>query len=226
MHRLTPDLAYAHLVTRSREVSILASCLTLLDWDEQTYMPPGGAENRANQMAYLAGLQHEKSADPRIGEWLDVVEASDLAADPDLPAAVNVTQWRRQFQRLARLPRELVEQQARAASLGQQAWHSAKQDCDFTAFRPFLEKVIDLKREEAACLVDGNSASSYDVLLDEYEPGCTAAQLHPLFDALRRELGPLRERLAGRRHSKHFGLLRRSFPVDRQRLFCEAVAET
>lgn len=226
MSRPTPELAYDHLVRRSREVSILASCLTLLDWDEQTYMPPGGADNRADQMAYLAGLQHEKSADPRIGDWLAEVEASDLVADPELPSAVNITQWRRQFQRLSRLPRDLVERQARAASLGQQAWHSAKQDCDFAAFRPFLEKVIQLKREEAACLVDGDATSSYDALLDEYEPGCTAAQLRPLFHALRSELDPLRERLAGRRRSGRVSLLRRNYPVDRQRVFCETVAET
>ena len=74
--------AYDELIRRSREHSLLASCSALLGWDEQTYMPRGGVEHRANQMALLAGLHHEQATDPRIGELLGALEGSSLVADP------------------------------------------------------------------------------------------------------------------------------------------------
>src|SRR5438067_676272 len=68
--RMTPQAAYDELVRRSRERSLLVSCIELVGWDELTYMPRGGVENRSRQMAYLAGLYHDAVADPPQGELL------------------------------------------------------------------------------------------------------------------------------------------------------------
>src|SRR6516164_6211350 len=97
--------AYDELIRRTREEWLLASCAELLAWDEETHMPRGGVTHRGNQMAFLAGLQHEKATDPRLGELLDVVETSDLAGDPLSPAAVNIRALRRVYNRLTKLPR-------------------------------------------------------------------------------------------------------------------------
>ena len=75
--------AYDELIRRAREHSLLGSCSAMLSWDEQTYMPSGGAGHRGGQMALLAGLHHERATDPRIGELLAMVEGSGLAARAD-----------------------------------------------------------------------------------------------------------------------------------------------
>src|SRR4030081_3274165 len=97
---MTSQTAYDELLRRCREESVLESCQALLGWDELTYMPPGGVAARANQLAYLAGLQHEQATDPRLGELLAAVEGSDLLADPVSAAAVNVREIRRSYDRL------------------------------------------------------------------------------------------------------------------------------
>jgi carboxypeptidase Taq len=221
---MTPDAAYDELIRRSREKSLLASCTSLLGWDEQTYMPRGGAEHRGNQMALLAGLQHEKATDPRIGTLLGTLEGSELAADLESPAGVNVREIRRDYDRQNKLPRTLVEELARTASLAQQEWIAARQKSDFARFRPWLERIVHLKQREAECL--GGGAISYDVLLDEYEPGATGADLARLFTALRQALVPLVEAILGSRVRPDLAVLRRSsgYPIDRQRIFGEAVA--
>src|ERR1051326_1879388 len=185
---MRPEAAYAELIKRAREETLLASCAELLGWDELTYMPRGGAANRGNQMAFLAGLQHERATDPRLGELLGVIEGSDLVRDPFAPEAVNVRELRRIYERLNPIPRALVEELARVTSLAQQEWLSALENADFALFRPWLEKVLALKRAEAECLPRG---TLYDALLDEYEPGLTTPELTALLDALRDELVPL-----------------------------------
>ncbi len=211
---MDPNEAYSELIRRTRELAYLASTSSLLGWDEQTFMPEDGAAHRSAQMGLLAGLHHERATDPKLGELLADVENSDLVAEPTSPAAVNARELRRNFNRRIRLPRTLVEELARTTSLAQPEWVAARTTCDFVRFRPWLEKIIQLKRDESACLatetaiaakpVEGQSEresiprsalrpsrSPYDPLLDDYEPGANSQELATLFHALRAELVPL-----------------------------------
>ncbi len=113
--------AYDALIRRAREQSILGSCSALLSWDEQTYMPTGGAVHRGDQVALIAGLQHERATDPRVGELLAELEGSGLLMSVDSVEAVNIREIRRRYNRQVRLPRSLVEELARhhvAGSVG------------------------------------------------------------------------------------------------------------
>src|SRR5262249_40240429 len=149
---MVPQAAYDELIRRAREQAMLASCSAVLGWDEQTYMPPGGAPHRGSQMALLAGLHHERATDPKVGELLAMVEGSSLLGEPDSIVAVNVRELRRSYDRRVRLPRALVEELALTTSMAQPEWIAARAASDFGWFRPWLEKIIRLKREESACL--------------------------------------------------------------------------
>lgn len=221
---MNAQAAYDELIRRSRELSTLASCSSLLGWDEQTYMPVGGAEHRAGQLALLAGLHHERATDPKLGGLLAEVEGSGLIADPISVPAVNVRELRRSYNRLTRLPRTLVEELARSTSRGHQEWVAARHERDFSRLKPSLEIIFALKRNEAECL--GYQDTAYDALIDEYEPGAKSKDLAVLFASLRTELVPL---VAGIADSKsktkpNRTILNREYVVDRQKVFGEAVA--
>ena len=222
---MDPQPAYDELIGLWRQQVLLASCSALLSWDEQTYMPRGGTEHRGRQMALLAGLQHEQVTHPRVGDLLEEVEGSRLVADHESPGAANVREIRRAYDRASRLPRSLVEELARTVSVAQQEWVSARQDADFRRFRPWLEAIVTLKRCEAEFL-NGNDpgTSLYDALLDEYEPDAKSRDLVVLFDALRRDLVPLAVAIAASPRKPNHSILHRAYPVDRQRIFSEAVA--
>jgi carboxypeptidase Taq len=217
---MNPQSAYDDLLRRSRERALLGSCVALLAWDEETYMPLGGAAHRADQLAYLAGLEHDQAADPRLGELLAAVEGSDVVGDP--PATANVREWRRLYDRASRLSRPLVEETARVTSLAQQEWAAARREADFARFRPWLEHVVTLKWREADAL--GYADEPYDALLEEYEPGARSRDLERPFAVLRAELAPLAGRLAAARRQPDASILRRDYPADRQRAFGEATA--
>jgi carboxypeptidase Taq len=213
--------AYDELIRRMREEALLTSCEALLEWDQETYMPPGGVEHRSEQLALLAGLLHERGTDPRLGELLDELEGSDLLADGRSPVAVNVRELRREYTRYVRLPRRLVEEMARTTALAQIAWAEARAAARFPAFRPWLDKIVELKRAEAECV--GYVREPYDALLEDHEPGMDSQIVARLFDALRRELVPLAARISSSSPSRLARTLGH-FPVDQQRSFGEAVA--
>jgi carboxypeptidase Taq len=219
---MTWDSAYTELLSRSRDDALLASCVNLLEWDQETYMPSGAVDGRSDQLAYLAGQLHARATDPRVGELLSTIEGSPLTADPASPSAVNVREIRRTYDRETRIPRALAESLARTTALAQQAWIRSRADNTFATFQPWLEQIIALKRDEAECV--GYVESPYDALLDTYEPGARASDVQRLYDAIRAELVPLIDAITGAPRQPPTAMLRRDFPLDGQRRLVERLA--
>ncbi|MFQ5843903.1 MAG: carboxypeptidase M32 [Planctomycetota bacterium] len=212
-----PQAAYEELLARWREVHVLDSCGGLLAWDQETFMPTGGGPHRAEQLALLAGLKHARQTDPVIGRLLSEAERGDVVADPDSAAAANVREIRRLFERSSRVPVSLQQELARTSSRAREAWKEARAASRFGTFRPWLERLLDLKRREAEAV--GTGEDSYDALLDEYEPGATARQLTELFRPLRAAAVGLVRRIRDSGRTPDVGILRRSYPPQRQEAF-------
>jgi carboxypeptidase Taq len=211
--------AYAELLRRARETAVLGSCAGVLGWDERTQLPPAGVSLRGEQMALLARLMHERQTAPAYGELFHQIDPTTL----DDAGQANVRELRRTHERASKLPSRLVEELARVTTEGQQAWQMARAANDFAGFRPSLERIVALKREEAQAV--GYPAHPYDALLDEYEPGTTTAELTALFADLAQQLVPLVQQLTNDpRLTQHAHLLERDYPVDRQALFGQAAA--
>ncbi|MEM6798752.1 MAG: carboxypeptidase M32, partial [Planctomycetota bacterium] len=217
------DSAYEQLCAHARETSLLKSTAGLLQWDEETYLPPAGGAYRAEQMAYLAGLIHQRETDPRVGEWLDALgDAADDGSDGDTEPTAVVRGLRRDYEKKTRLPQALVEELTRTASLGQQAWKEARKADDFARFQPLLEKTIQLKRQEADAY--GYVQSRYDALLDDYEPGETAANVTRVLKGLREQLTPLVEKIAASDRRPAVDLVDRRYPRAAQEAFGKRAA--
>lgn len=214
--------AYAELVQLSRETTVMASSLALLQWDAEICMPRGGVKHRGEQMALVAGIVHDRATQPRIAELLSAIEGTPLVSDEESAEAVNVREIRRDFDRATRLPRRLVEEMARVSALSSQAWSEARDHDDFKSFAPWLDQTFALAREKADAF--GYKTARYDALLDDYEQGMTTDQLSALFAELSTGLVPLVDSLRDRATPKPPQMLEREFPVERQRAFSEAIA--
>ena len=219
---MTAADAYAELVRRSKELGVINSCAGVLSWDHQTYMPPKGGALRGEQMAFLASLAHQKFTDPKVGELLAAVEASELVRDPEANAAANARELRRAFDRATKIPQSLVEELARVTTQAQQVWEQAKKKNDYASFQPILAQVVKLKRQEADAV--GFSGHPYNALIEEYEPGTTVAELKTLFADLTAELSPLVKKIVASPKQPDKSVLEREFPIDRQKVFAEAAA--
>jgi carboxypeptidase Taq len=216
------DHAYQELIRRIKECTLLGSCGSVLGWDERTYMPRKGSAHRAEQLALVARMAHEMLTAAEIGRLLAEVENSNLIQDRESPAAVNVREIRRNYDRAVKIPKELVEELARVTTRAQQVWQEARQAHQFAAFQPWLEKIVKLKRQEAQAI--GYKEAPYDALLDEYEPGATTAEITRAFAALRDDLVPLVGAITSSGRKAPREVLQREYPVDRQQVFGQSAA--
>ncbi len=179
-------------------------------------MPAGGGEARAEQIAVLQGLAHQKLVSSEmqtlLSQWIDpatgqAVEHSGAAWDE--PSRSLLREVWRDFSRAKKLPSDFVVTLSRECSLAQQVWADAKSKNAFAMFLPNLRTILRLKQEEAQYL--GYRYSPYDALLDVYEPGATIAGLRPLFETLKARLVPLLKKITQSNVQIDDSILRHSY---------------
>jgi carboxypeptidase Taq len=176
------------LLEISGELFDLRAAAGLLQWDQETYMPPKGIIHRSRQLATISGLIHEKLTRPEVGKLLSRLDGkAKTEADQAL-----VRELKRDYDRAVKIPESLVREIAEATSAGLETWKMARREKKFNLFAKPLERILDLERREAELI--GFKDSPYDALLDNYEPDLTVVQTQKLFGYLRREIaGILKE---------------------------------
>jgi carboxypeptidase Taq len=177
------------LKERLREVKALGAVSELLDWDQTTYMPPGGALARGRQMAVVARLRHEKLTDPEVGRLLAKLDrqSDDLPYDSDEAALIRVA--RRDFEKATRIPADFVSEFNEHSAAAYQTWSRARPENDFKAVEPMLEKTLDFSRQLSSYFPEFDHVA--DPLIDFSDEGMTVEILGDLFQQLRSELVPL-----------------------------------
>ncbi|KJZ20211.1 carboxypeptidase M32 [Loktanella sp. S4079] len=182
--------AYDELMQFQRETEALGQIAGRLSWDQETHMPEGATPQRAEEHGAMANILHARRIDPRVGEWLAKAEAVDEVAQ------ANLRHIKRSYERTSKVPAKLAAELAKTTSLAHRIWAKAREDEDVASFLPILEKVVALRKEEAAAVA--GDADPYDALLDDYEPGASGESLSAMFGALRPRLVALREAVLDR----------------------------
>lgn len=185
------------LINDLQVITQLRRVAAVLGWDQETYMPPGGARARADQISLILSMSHARFTGTdfqrSLGELVDL-PSGRMLEDGLAPEEVRLLEmtWR-DWHRASALPVEFVGELARLTSQAQHIWGEARRKSDFSLLAPYLEKIITMKRNEADYL--GYEDTPYDALLDGFEPEMTTAQLKALFDTLRPALINLVERI-------------------------------
>jgi carboxypeptidase Taq len=165
------------------EIYDLTYAQAVLGWDQQTYMPAGGATDRGNQLGTLAKIAHLRFTSDEMGKLLDDLSSWAASLDPDSDDARLVRTTRREFDKRTRVPAAWVDEFAQVTTTSQVIWEKARHESDFALFQPHLEKVIELKQQYAEYFKPYQHI--YDPLLDDFEPGLKTADVQAVFDQLR-----------------------------------------
>jgi len=209
-----PSTNFDQLLETSRTIADLQAATAVLSWDQETYMPDGAAGARAEQIATLSAIVHQRTVAPEYGRLLDDLEKETANGVLEEWEKAAVHEASRDLRRAAKLPEEHVREFARAQSLAQHHWKQARSASDFSLFADSLKHLLDLKQREAE--YQGYEENPYDALIDEYEPGMTVAQLRPVFDRLRAGTGTLLRRVRESGVEVDDSVLFSDFDTDRQ----------
>lgn len=210
------DAKFNELRRRLIEVDNIQSAAGLLSWDQSTYMPPGGAQARARQLATLQQVAHERLTDPRVGELLDELESytENLPYDSDDAGLVRAA--RREYDRWVKIPSEFLAEFSSHTAESYGVWADARPDNDFGTVKPYLEKTLTMSRQMAEFFPEREHIA--DPLIDFSDYGMKASTIRALFSELRNELVPLVEVITAQQDVDD-SCLHRHFPEEQQRAF-------
>ena len=209
-----------------QDIKKIESAASVLHWDQETYMPEGGGDYRADVLAYLSLLQHQMATGQALRDELSrhidyqTGEIINITLSDEEKRLVELV-WKDLKKQVA-LPDEFVEEMSKHASATQQAWIKARKENNYSAYAPYLEKMIELKKREAEYY--GYIEQPYDALLDGFEPGMTTATVSKLFGELKERLVKLVEKIKAAEQIDD-NVLRQSFSTDEQWKFGMKIAE-
>jgi carboxypeptidase Taq len=211
--------ALAQLKERLAKITDLERISRVLSWDHQTMMPPAGLEHRAEHLATLRRISHELMVDNETGRLLDELRPLEESLEPDSDDGALLRLVRRDYEKAVRVPTELRAEMTRAAARARPVWVKARAESDFQQFLPALERNVQLRHEYVACF--DNVEEPYDILLDDFEPQTTTAEVRTTFDELKPELIALIDDLRSDDIDDSF--LQGTFPVDSQEALAKEV---
>jgi len=222
----TAQKDYKELHEISRRARTLTGITHLLDWDQETYMPPGGAANRAAQLELLAGITHEEKTGKKfstaLAKLIDIKEGQILAKGLSSEQQAALREWRTDYLKHKALPKKFVEEYAKVTSQAILVWRDAKQSNAFPRFAPFLDKLISMARKRADYL--GYEDHPYDALLNEFEPGTTTKEITKLFGGLRTTAVDLLKKTSKAKQVDD-SFVHGKFSQDKQLAFCKKIME-
>jgi carboxypeptidase Taq len=183
-------------------------------------MPEGGTPARSQQLSTLSSLAHELLVDEETGEWLDDLDSRDLTDD----RRAAVREVRRDYDRKASVSTELIERISTTSSEALEAWEEARAEDDFETFAPYLEELVDLKREYAAQI--DPDRDPYAVLFEEYEPCLPIEHAERILERVRETLVPMIEEIRDSDADVATDVFEGTYPADEQEALSREVLST
>lgn len=183
---MTSEQLYRAYRTKMQKIADVKYSSAVLQWDQETYMPPRGADFRGRQIATLNETAHSLFTDEETGRLLDELSSrNDLGENEKM----NVRRSREDYAKATRLPSAFVRELSVAVNNSFHAWLAARKENSFRLFEKPLGRVVELKRKQTELL--GYSAHPYDALMDEFDKGLTVDYTDRLFHQLKPALASL-----------------------------------
>lgn len=201
-----------------KELYLLRRSGALLGWDQQVNMPEKGAETRSEILALLSKLIHERFTSEKLFKAVERVRKMNLKGDDKL----MIKRLYKDLIKSRKLPVDFVEEMSKAESIGFSKWQEAKKKKDFSIFKPYLGKIVELQRRKSKYY--GMEGHPYNGLLDDYEEGMTVDELKPEFEKLKKGIIELLRKIEGsKKYKDKPKLLKKKFPREKQIEFSKDV---
>lgn len=208
-----PTLSYATYVQQMHTIADIRYASALLQWDQETYLPPKGAPIRGQQIATLSEIAHRYFTEESLGALMHQLLQSGKLSDNE---KTNVSLTLEDYERHKKLPSSFVRTLSETVNKSFHSWLEARKKNDFSLFATDLGKLAELKKQEADLL--GYEVHPYNALLNDHDKGATVALLDSVFNSIRQPLKDLLEKI---RNSPQVDdeFLYRHYPKDQQWAF-------
>jgi carboxypeptidase Taq len=181
---------YQQYVTKMQQIADVKYASAVLQWDQETYLPPKGAPMRGRQIATLNELAHSQFANDKMGTLLQQLLSKNELSDAE---RVNVLLTQYDYERAQKFTSSFVRTMSETVNESFHAWVQARKQNSFATFEKPLHKLIELKKQEADIL--GYANHPYNALMNDYDKGLTVTVTDKIFEDLKPQLTHLLQQI-------------------------------
>ena len=203
-----------------RTLSAYNHAMGVLYLDATTAAPSDSWEGRNQTMEVLSEVIYNLDTSPEIEQWLSVLEENKDHLTALQKRQVEVI--RKNYDKTKKIPAKEYVEFTVLQNEAQSVWQKAKNENDFAAFAPYLERIVEFNREFAGYY--NAELPIYDALLNEYEEGLTMETLDAFFAQLRTAIVPLIHAIS-KKEQIDDSFLYRNYPIAVQRDFSDYLME-
>ena len=211
--------AYIKLKEIFREASLSSDIAGILHWDMSTMMPSGSRNNRADQLAFLSKLSHDKISSNEVKDLIYEAKNEDLNEN-DLH---NLREIEREHKLTSSVPSDLVQKISRTAAKCEGQWQEARKNSDFELIKKSLDELINLTKKEAEILAKVFNTSPYEALVNKFEPGSNTKLIANVFDNLQQFLTPLIDTIIDKQKSQKIVPIQKKISETQQKEISEHI---
>ncbi|KON32377.1 hypothetical protein AC478_00340 [miscellaneous Crenarchaeota group-1 archaeon SG8-32-3] len=219
--------AYKKLLARTKDLILLSSAQSIINWDMETKMPPKAVDQRSQQLALLSRITYKMSTAPEIGKLLNTILTSPQHDTLSEVEKRNIYLIKKSYDEQTALPEKLVVETVKQRAITVNTWKKAKKQKNFRILKPELEKLVALNKQAAKILMQVKKTNTpYDALLDSYESKMTANTIAITFNDLRQGLTALLEKIQNSYDQPDTSILQIRIPVEKQRKIAQELTQT
>ncbi len=226
---MTSDIktAYRELLSKTKDLVVLSTAAGIIHWDMEIYMPPKAVDQRSQQLALLSRIQHKMGTTPEIGKLLKDIQNHPNYQRLGQVEKRNLYLINKSYQEQTALPEKLVADLAMQEAITVNIWKKAKAKKDFSLYKADLQKLLDLNIQAAEILMKvKHTKSSYEALLDNFEPKMPIETIASTFNQLLVGLKPLIAKIEASQSKPSTQILNQSVPIEDQRKITQLITKT
>ncbi|MFC4262300.1 carboxypeptidase M32 [Ferruginibacter yonginensis] len=204
------QFSYQQYVTELQKIGDIKYAGAVLQWDQETYLPPKGNDARGRQIATLTEWAHQQFTSEAMGHLLQHLK-NDVTLNAQQQR--NVALSFEDYERSKKLPSHFVRNVSEAVNKSFHAWIKARKHNDFNVFEAPLQTIINLKKEEAQLI--GYDKHPYDALMSEFDRSLTTTIVDALFADLQPQITHLLQQIQ-KKPTPNTDFLHQHFEKDKQ----------
>jgi len=211
--------AYTKLKEIFKDASLSSDIAGILHWDMSTMMPSNSRDQRAEQLAYLSKLSHDKISSNEVRDLILEAKSEELNQNE----TYNLREIEREHKLTSSVPSNLIQKISRTSAKCEGEWQDARKNSNFNLIKNSLGELIKLTKEEADILGKEFNLSPYEALVNKFEPGSSTKLIANVFDDLQHFLTPLIDTIIDKQRSQNILPIQYKISENQQKVIAEHI---
>ena len=218
---------YEKLIPHLEKGIAYQTALTLFEWDQETLAPESAQDYTAKIVGELSNSYMQALVNEDVKKVLGKLSMSKEMEKLTVDEKAIVKEWNILYEQLENIPEQEYKEYSTIVAKAGGIWAKAKEENDFDLFAPVLEQIIGYKKKfiQYRMKKEDSQKSAYDILLGDYENGFDVKELDVFFDEIKKQLVPFLKEITKKCKNVDKSYNAQKYPVDKQREFCNWLAE-